>query len=164
MSTNNAQMSKTKQLTFRIWWDAKIKSWTVIELDAKGNQIGDAQYYANKESLGHTWEFIKGYGGRCLMNRRLRVRFWKDPDDPTLWRTAQVPSNVEILRQFMEANDLTRKRTAELLGMPLNASGGYSNSTLDGWLRNARSCPRWPLELLQLKLKLMPDLPEGWLL
>ena len=35
----------------RYWWDFHIRFWTVTHIDTDGNQIGTAEYYANKTQL-----------------------------------------------------------------------------------------------------------------
>lgn len=52
----------------------------------------------------------------------------------------------------MLRHGLRRRDVAELLGKPLNAGGGYSNSTVDRWLSGGNRMPRPLLELLELKL------------
>lgn len=34
-----------------IFWDKNIRSWTVYVVDAEGNQVGDAEYFANRAAL-----------------------------------------------------------------------------------------------------------------
>ena len=36
---------------FEFWYDRSLKSWTLTERDAGGNQIGDASYYHNRDRL-----------------------------------------------------------------------------------------------------------------
>lgn len=36
---------------FMYFWDPSIKSWTILQIDRAGNQIGEADYCANKQSL-----------------------------------------------------------------------------------------------------------------
>ncbi len=43
----------------RYWFDWSIKSWTLINIDDKGNQIGNAEYYANKTQLIRNYPTLK---------------------------------------------------------------------------------------------------------
>lgn len=52
----------------------------------------------------------------------------------------------------MLRHGLRRRDVAKLLGKPLNAGGGYSNSTVDRWLSGGNRMPQPLLELLELKL------------
>ena len=36
---------------FRYYYDSHIRFWTVVVLDDEGNQIGYAEYFANREQL-----------------------------------------------------------------------------------------------------------------
>lgn len=56
------------------------------------------------------------------------------------------------LEELMLQHGLRRRDVARLLGKPLNAGGGYSNSTVDRWLSGGNRMPRPLLELLELKL------------
>jgi len=56
------------------------------------------------------------------------------------------------LEELMLRHGLRRRDVAKLLGKPLNAGGGYSNSTVDRWLSGGNRMPRPLLELLELKL------------
>jgi hypothetical protein len=44
---------------FRYFFDPNITSWTVLRIDALGNQVGHADYYANKASLLSVYPFFK---------------------------------------------------------------------------------------------------------
>lgn len=57
---------------------------------------------------------------------------------------------------------LRRRDVAELLGKPLNSSGGYSNSTVDRWLAGNHRVPEPFLELLTLKLAGRKERPDAW--
>jgi hypothetical protein len=44
---------------FRYFFDPYIKSWTVLRVDANGNQVGEAEHHANKASLLSLFPFFK---------------------------------------------------------------------------------------------------------
>jgi hypothetical protein len=54
MKTYKALINK---VTYIYFYDKYIKSWTVIQVDANENQVGDAEYFANKESLLSNYNF-----------------------------------------------------------------------------------------------------------
>lgn len=39
------------------FYDVHIKSWTVFRVDSNNYQVGDAEHYANKESLLKDYKF-----------------------------------------------------------------------------------------------------------
>lgn len=41
------------------FYDRQFRSWVVFATDAEGNQLWDAQYYANKEALALDWNVWK---------------------------------------------------------------------------------------------------------
>lgn len=43
----------------RYWYDRSIMSWTVQRVDSQGYQVGDCEYYANKDSLLANYPFLK---------------------------------------------------------------------------------------------------------
>ena len=45
------------KINFMYFFDAHIKSWTVMQLDIYGNQIGFTEYFANKQSLLSNYKF-----------------------------------------------------------------------------------------------------------
>ena len=62
----------------------------------------------------------------------------------------------------MLRHGLRRRDVAKLLGKPLNAAGGYSNSTVDQWLSGVHQAPGHVLELLELKLAGRQQRPDSW--
>lgn len=66
------------------------------------------------------------------------------------------------LQDLMLRYGLRRRDVAGLLGKPLNAAGGYSNSTVDRWLAGDPPVPAPMLELLRLKLAGKPERPDPW--
>jgi hypothetical protein len=45
-------------LQYMYFFDKSIKSWTVLQIDINQNQIGNAEYFANKQSLLNIYNFI----------------------------------------------------------------------------------------------------------
>jgi len=41
----------TRSGRYLLWFDRSIKSWTLLTLDRDGNQVGNAEYFANRTSL-----------------------------------------------------------------------------------------------------------------
>ncbi len=70
--------------------------------------------------------------------------------------------NRARLEDLMLGHALRRRDVAQLLGKPLNAAGGYSNSTVDHWLSGTHQVPGHVLELLQLKLAGRQQRPDPW--
>lgn len=44
-------MKTYRHQQYRYWYDPSVRSWTVVEIDSEGNQVGDADYCCNRESL-----------------------------------------------------------------------------------------------------------------
>lgn len=70
--------------------------------------------------------------------------------------------NTARLKELLLHHALRRRDVARLLGKPLNAAGGYSNSTVDRWLSGNHQVPDHVLELLELKLAGVPQQPDRW--
>lgn len=70
--------------------------------------------------------------------------------------------NAARLKDLMLRYSLRRCDVAALLGKPLNAAGGYSNSTIDRWLSGIHQVPGHVLELLELKLAKQQMRPDHW--
>ncbi len=70
--------------------------------------------------------------------------------------------NNARLEDLMLRYALRRRDIARLLGKPLNAAGGYSNSTVDRWLSGTHQAPDHVLELLALKLARRQPAPSHW--
>lgn len=66
------------------------------------------------------------------------------------------------LEDLMLRYALRRRDVAQLLGKPLNAAGGYSNSTVDSWLSGTNRVPEMALELIDLKLAGKEEHPDPW--
>lgn len=48
-----------KGKSYRYFYDRGVRFWTVYELDGKGNQIGDAEYYNDKKQLVEAYPKFK---------------------------------------------------------------------------------------------------------
>ncbi len=70
--------------------------------------------------------------------------------------------NRNRLEDLMLRHSLRRRDVAQMLEKPLNAAGGYSNSTVDHWLSGRHQVPGLVLELLELKLASQPLRPDHW--
>jgi hypothetical protein len=51
MKTRNQPAKGAPDFVIRYWYDPTIRSWTAIAVDKEGNQVGDAQYCANRDCL-----------------------------------------------------------------------------------------------------------------
>lgn len=44
-------MTTYEQDGYRYWYDTHIRMWTVLTIDENGDQVGHAEYFANRDQL-----------------------------------------------------------------------------------------------------------------